>query len=682
MIESSFEWLAWIPFVPIGVAISLLPISGRAPRSLIAAASLLAVGGAVAVAACTLWVQLQRGAWSEWQFDGFVGVLLVSDGPTVLPRLVADPLRSLAVVVVLLGGGLSMWEGLVAAGGGERKVQRAVSAGVLLAELLVTGLIALLVLARSFVVMSACFCLVSVVTTAMMTATRPTREGLDASAARFLLHRVGDACLILAIILFQSTFGEVDIAKISTTLLEWGTYHRLPAGPFAGFYSGTFSVWTVSLCLLAVATRLMVFPVPNSPRRELGAPAPTLGIVHHLGAVWVGLFLLLQISPLLFSAPVLFPVLSWVAVVTLIVRCGMLMVTTNLLVLDLLVVQTYAALGVLAVSLVELTAASLVLLHLALFIPILSATGTTVIEYLQGCTDITAMGGLWKRLRRTDTIRSLLVLSSSGLPGFVVFFALERIFWESLAGPFQRLTFALGLLLFSFALPLAVYRSLYLVFSGEQPRQAEPLGQYRLPMWRWGVAMVAVFFVVASGFLFAASEPLARVVHPGHQEPFLRFLEPAVRHLLPIELNADLTLPLPRVRALPVTRTEGAGTMAVLALLGFLCARYAYRNRTLPMVKRMADHRVGRMLQGALASELGVERFLHRLVRTTVVPVARIVRMGVYPVVLDGLVVRSFALASALARGGLSLLHTGDIKRALLVAILLLLAWLSFWGAS
>lgn len=683
MSETPFPILWLIPLAPLCVAALLLPLAAQLPRGFAAGAALLAWLVAVAAAGHALVTELELGHWELLTDSGFAGHLLVASAPFGGVELLGHPLTLLLAFAVVLGGGLALLDGVGAWGGGARRERSPASAAVLLGELLIVGLGAFAALAQSLAWTVAALVLASLASFAVLLSSRPGRDELDAAGRLFLLHRAGDAALVLALVILSTSFRSLDPIATGWAIGDVREWQRAASGPLAGFPAWQLVTTAALLLLAGAASRLSLLPLPLIARSASGAPASTLAVVHALGSFALGAVLLLRAAPVLVYLGPLLPGLAVVAAATALVSALSSVAERDVVHIDVRLLHAYAALAVTSLLLGQYSAAVLIVLHGALLAPLLAATTGAAVEALQGRTDVFDMGGLWRPLRRTDLVRALAVLSLAGIPGLAAFFALERTAFEAFAGPFST-TAALALLLATtFTLSLGAFRALHLVFSGDVVRGPAPARLVEVPAWRWLGPLVVALAVTVAGFILAAPRELVALLSPGeHQEPFLRFLEPSLRLSVPRPLDDNGTLAFGRRALSPSYRYALMASVGLLGLLGFVVSALLYRKGPSARHAKLAASPVVKALAVALGEGLWLERGYARVLDAVIVPVAQVARAVVFGVLGGALLQRPVLLVAAALRGALRLVHNGDVQRALAVALLFAALLLTLWGRS
>jgi NAD(P)H-quinone oxidoreductase subunit 5 len=140
-----------------------------------------------------------------------------------------------------------------------------------------------------------------------------------AARKKFLVSRVGDLCLIVAMILIYQTVGSLDYASLFSAAQSWGANSSTPP--------------TVQLAalLLAVAGLLKSaqFPIHGWLLEVMETPTPVSALLH-AGIINAGGFLVLRFSPLVSGAPHALETLAIVGGITAIFGSAVMLTQTSI----------------------------------------------------------------------------------------------------------------------------------------------------------------------------------------------------------------------------------------------------------------------------------------------------------------------------------------------------------------
>ncbi len=142
----------------------------------------------------------------------------------------------------------------------------------------------------------------------------PERMGaVLAARKKIIVSRVGEVCLLIAVLLIGSTFHSMDFDVVFQD---------------ASRMSGPFPVdlyWASGLIVLAAALKTAQFPLQGWLIQVMEAPTPVSALLH-AGIVNGGAFLILRMSPIMSKATVASDVLAIIGLIT-IVAAGLVMLT-------------------------------------------------------------------------------------------------------------------------------------------------------------------------------------------------------------------------------------------------------------------------------------------------------------------------------------------------------------------
>jgi len=274
----------------------------------------------------------------------------------------------------------------------------------------------------------------------------------DCGKKAFVVNRIGDVGLILAMGLIWTTVGTLNFQEAAQALAT------RPAAP------------TVLICLLllwAVAGKSAQFPLYVWLPDAMAGPTPVSALIHAATMVTAGIYLMARTHGLWELAPVAGTIAAWVGVGTAFMAATMAMVQMDLK--KVLAYSTISQLGYMVLG-AGVGAFSLAVFHLvthAFFKALLFLSAGSV-QHATHELDMRKLGGL--RLKMPHTARNFLVgsLALAGIPPLAGFFSKDGI----LLFAFQHhiLLYALGLAT-ALATAIYIFRAYYLTFMGK-PRDA------------------------------------------------------------------------------------------------------------------------------------------------------------------------------------------------------------------
>jgi NADH:ubiquinone oxidoreductase subunit 5 (subunit L)/multisubunit Na+/H+ antiporter MnhA subunit len=611
---------------------------------------------------------LERGGFAFADIKGWVGVRIEGADPWGLVPSVLAPGQIPLLAAVEVAGLLAFW--LLVPASKKRG-----STGPLAAVLAATAAVALLVVARRIDAVCAGFSLASVAGFALLVSFEPRRVDVEGAVRAFLLHRAGDALLLIAFLVVAASLNASSLEGIVTTAPALDPWLRATAGPLQAFAAREGWELVAALAALAVATRLALVPLLPLVRDASGAPGPAVGLVHGVCFVGAGLITLDRLAAFFWLAPEIMSALGVAAAVSAVFAAIFALAARDVVRIDINLLCGFGALAAVAFAGADLATAVLAsaLLILAA-VPLCSTSG--VIVERTGRADPLTLGGLEKLMPRTHTGRLLATGALVG-PVFTGSFLVAHVVAACLFAPWLGQTISTIVVVAAVLLALAAFRPLHLVFTGKAPR--EPIVDVKdAPLSTTIPPLVTALPLLGVGLLHIPEGVLrALPVETTYTSPGAALLLPERVVLQPV-----------RVHVLPAftTPSMGPGTVAALALgallVGWLVSTLLYRggpsrlHRALfggPRVQRLVDitaQVAGRESQVARAAGEGAAR-LSRLIATNLAP-------GV----LDTLLRRIPALVGVIMGAVIRFIANGSAQRGLVITLLVLAGLLVWWGRA
>ncbi|WP_429885795.1 NADH-quinone oxidoreductase subunit L [Geoalkalibacter halelectricus] len=301
----------------------------------------------------------------------------------------------------------------------------------------------------------------------------------NAAAGRkaFLVTRVGDVFLGIALLWLFSLFGTLSISSINAQapLLDSGTLLLLTLLLLGG------------ACGKSAQLPLMTW-LPDA----MAGPTPVSALIHAATMVTAGVYLLCRLFPLISLSPTGLACIALVGALTALYAASCALVQTDIK--RVLAFSTMSQVGfmMLAVGVGSVSAALFHLLTHAFFKALLFLAAGCVIHLAAGENDLTRLGGMRKESPFLFWMFLIGVLCLAGAPLTGGFFSKDGILLADFARatPFYWATWALGSLT---ALLTSIYafRLLYLVFLGES-RDRRTKSPYLPDTMRWTLPPLAL----------------------------------------------------------------------------------------------------------------------------------------------------------------------------------------------
>lgn len=387
-----------------------------------------------------------------------------------------------------------------------------------------------------------------------------TPEYNYAARKAFVMNRIGDVGVVLAMVLLFQRFGTLEYATIMDAATGVGDPLMVAATLFL-FIGAT-----------GKSAQLPLFTwLPDA----MAGPTPVSALIHAATMVTAGIFLTVRSSALFELAPLTKDIILWTGTATALIAASIGLFQNDIK--KVLAYSTVSQLGYMFVAL-GMGAYSAAMFHVtthAFFKALLFLGSGSVIHALGGEQDIRRMGGLKDRIKVTHITFLVGTAAIAGLPLLSGFFSKDLI----LAHAFQHAPVLFVLLLFGALLTtFYMFRLLFLVFHGTYRGSAHP---HESPLTMTIPLMVLAVLSVIGGLL-----NLPHLL--GGHEPMKQFLGTAASGIMLEHLELSVTLELVLM---------GVTTALVLATIAFAHGRFV-RKTTLegaeadmPFAKRFIAQR-------------------------------------------------------------------------------------------
>ena len=309
----------------------------------------------------------------------------------------------------------------------------------------------------------------------------------DAGKKAFIVNRIGDFGLAVAIFLIFRAIGSVA-GSLSWTAI----YDVIATSP--ALLTGIAGVATL-LLLLAASGKSAQIPLWVWLPDAMEGPTPVSALIHAATMVTAGVYLIVRLSPLFELAGNTLPVVAWIGALTALMGATIALTKTDLK--RILAYSTISQLGFmfLAVGVGGYVAGMFQLTTHAFFKACLFLGAGSVMHALHGELDINKMGGLKDKLPSTYWTFLFAAAALAGFPFLSGFFSKDAILVNAFA-EHHYVLYAIGLFT---ALLTAIYsfKMVFVVFRG-QPRDKKLYDHAhespRLMTWPlWILAILSLF---------------------------------------------------------------------------------------------------------------------------------------------------------------------------------------------
>jgi proton-translocating NADH-quinone oxidoreductase chain L len=224
---------------------------------------------------------------------------------------------------------------------------------------------------------------------------------VQASAKALLMNRVGDVCLLLAVVMVVTRFGDLPFEEL------WARAGELDAGFLTGIGL---------LAFVAICAKCAQIPLHTWLADAMEAPTPVSALIHAATMVTAGVFLGARLYPLL--TPDLRLLMCLTGMIGVIV--GSVLAAREYDLKRLLAHSTMSHLGLmlLALGIGSWIGALFHLLTHGLVKALLFLAAGSVIHAARGEKSLLRLGGLGRKLPITASAFGLGVISLIGVPGF------------------------------------------------------------------------------------------------------------------------------------------------------------------------------------------------------------------------------------------------------------------------
>ncbi len=394
----------------------------------------------------------------------------------------------------------------------------------------------------------------------------------NAAMKAFIVNRVGDLGLMIAMALLFWNFGSLNYTEVFA-----GIEHKL-ADPATTSAALAVLALVGVLFLVGAAGKSAQLPLFVWLPDAMAGPTPVSALIHAATMVTAGIYLIARSNPIYHATAEVYgfspsDLVAWVGALTALVAATIALAQNDIK--KVLAYSTISQLGfmVAAAGMGAYVAAIFHLVTHAFFKALLFLGSGSVIQAMErgmhhaehaaggghaehvDPQDMRAMGGLWRRLPVTKWAYLVGALALAGLPPLAGFWSKDEILLDAS----ERFPAIYGILLFT-ALLTAFYvgRQLVMVFSGE-PRTAAAEHAEESPAVMTGPLVVLAVLSVLGGAL--------NLPRFGEHDP----------STLALGLRNFLATALP-VEGHGLIDVNVAFPSAALAFLALMLAYFFYRN--------------------------------------------------------------------------------------------------------
>ncbi|SMO67126.1 NADH-quinone oxidoreductase subunit L [Melghirimyces algeriensis] len=308
-------------------------------------------------------------------------------------------------------------------------------------------------------------------------------EAKRAAQKAFIVTRIGDVGLLIAVILTLLYVGNLELTTI-----------------FASLDAGEIPPGMVTLIALLVFVGAVgksgQFPLHTWLPDAMEGPTPVSALIHAATMVAAGVFLVARMFPLFQSSSVAMDTVAWTGAFTAIFAAGI-----GLVQYDIKRVLAYSTISQLGYMMFALGAGGYVagIFHLmthGVFKALLFLVAGAIIIVFNHEQDLRRMGGLWKTHPTLGWFFVIGCLSIAGIPPFSGFFSKEEVLLAAFADGRMGI-FILGIVT-AFLTAFYMFRLFFLAFWGKS--SIETRGKTVASTMIWPMGVLALLSILA-GFV-------------------------------------------------------------------------------------------------------------------------------------------------------------------------------------
>ena len=306
----------------------------------------------------------------------------------------------------------------------------------------------------------------------------------EAAKKAFITTRIGDFGMLVGILLVQMVFGTMDFIEL-----------RMLVPPYV-LAAGTGFLTVIGLLLFMGAIgKSGQFPLHVWLLDAMEGPTPTSALIHAATMVAAGVYLVARAFFIFSESPFVMDFIAGLGAFTALFAA--IIAVTQRKFKSVLAYSTISQLGymMLAVGVGAFSASMFHLMTHAFFKAMLFLCAGAVMHALHDETDITKMGGLWRKMPLTFAAMLVGVLAISGIPPFSGFFSKDEI----LAAVMHASTPLYVMATFtSFLTAFYMARLLIVAFLGESrsPHEAHEVDAFM----RWPMIMLILLTIVSGAW--------------------------------------------------------------------------------------------------------------------------------------------------------------------------------------
>ncbi|MBL7997273.1 MAG: NADH-quinone oxidoreductase subunit L [Candidatus Kapabacteria bacterium] len=376
----------------------------------------------------------------------------------------------------------------------------------------------------------------------------------DAAKKAFIVNRIGDFGMLIAMFIAYQYTGSLDYDKLQTAVV-------------GGLIPAHIITYMGLAIFLGCTGKSAQIPLGVWLPDAMAGPTPVSALIHAATMVTSGIFLIARTNVVFASSHTTLAVVTGVGICT-----AFFAATVGIAQNDIKKVLAYSTVSQLGFMFIALGVGAFwvgvfhVMTH-AFFKALLFLGAGSVIHGMHHEQDIMKMGGLKKHMKITHLTFFIGTLAIAGIPGLSGFFSKDEILWKAFSSG-SPVLWGVGVAA-AFCTAFYMFRMFYLTFHGEERFDHHHVHPHESPLSMTFPLMVLAVFSIIGGY-FGIPHAVGALL--GHAPNLLEhWLEPVFADADKILNHSHAAHVEPIEYGLMVTST-------VIAIIGIFLARSLYRN--------------------------------------------------------------------------------------------------------
>lgn len=373
----------------------------------------------------------------------------------------------------------------------------------------------------------------------------------DAAKKAFIVNRIGDFGVLIAMFMLFNIFGTLDYGEISS--------HAQGA-----FNMGDTAVTIITLALFLGCTgKSAQIPLAVWLPDAMAGPTPVSALIHAATMVTSGIFLIARTNVLFALAPATMAVVAGVGIATALIAGTIGLVQNDIK--KVLAYSTVSQLGFMftALGVGAFTAGVFHVMTHAFFKALLFLASGSVIHGMHEEQDVQKMGGLKKYMPVTFATWIIGTFAIAGIPVFSGFFSKDEILWNAYVGG-GPILWGIGAIA-AFFTAFYMWRLTSLTFFGKERFDHHSVHPHESPITMTAPLVVLAVLSAIGGFV-GIPHVIGHLINvPNYIEHWLEPVFGSAQALLPAHVGEYSSLEWALM-----------GISTVIAVSGILLARSLY----------------------------------------------------------------------------------------------------------